>query len=72
DVGATREIWGKKFELIRDEQTGQTTITREFADYLIAHRNINADYFKLSDTTHRKETSLGLGKIAQWTREEVK
>ena len=72
DVGGTREIWGKKFELIRCEQTGLPTITRDFADYLIANRNINPDYFKKNDDAHRKETSLGLGKIAQWTREEVK
>ena len=72
DVGGTSEIWGKKFELIRCEQTGQPTITREFADYLIANRNVNADYFKINDDAHRKETALGLGKIAQWSREEVK
>jgi bidirectional [NiFe] hydrogenase diaphorase subunit len=69
NVGFTREIWGKKFELIRDGKTGQPTITREFADYLSKHRNIPQDYFVQGDESHRKETALSLGKIAIWSRE---
>jgi len=70
DIGYTREIWGRKFELLRDARTGQPTITREFAEYLSKHRNIPQDYFELSDESHRKETALSLGKIAIWSREE--
>jgi bidirectional [NiFe] hydrogenase diaphorase subunit len=70
DIGHTREIWGKKFELLRDARTGQLTITREFAEYLSKHRNIPQDYFELNDESHRKETALSLGKIAVWSREE--
>jgi bidirectional [NiFe] hydrogenase diaphorase subunit len=70
DIGHTREIWGRKFELVRDARTGQPTITREFAEYLSKHRNIPQDYFELNDESHRKETALNLGKIAIWSREE--
>ncbi|MEW6050133.1 MAG: 2Fe-2S iron-sulfur cluster-binding protein [Candidatus Zixiibacteriota bacterium] len=70
DNGTTRVIWEKSFQLIKDAKTGQPTITREFADYLIAHRNIQADYFDINDESHRKETALNMGKIAQWQREE--
>lgn len=69
DLGFTREIWGRKFELVRDAKTGQPTITREFAEYLSKHSNIPRDYFDLNDESHRKETALILGKIAIWSRE---
>ena len=71
DVGYTREIWGRKFELIRDAKTGQPTITKEFAEYLSKNRNIPRDYFELNDDSHRKELALSLGKIAVWSREDV-
>lgn len=70
DIGYTREIWGRKFDLLRDARTGQPTITREFAEYLSKHRDIPQDYFELNDELHRKETALSLGKIAIWSREE--
>ncbi|MBD3257408.1 2Fe-2S iron-sulfur cluster binding domain-containing protein, partial [candidate division GN15 bacterium] len=38
DSGFTRTIWGKKFELLRCEQTGRPTITKEFAEHLSKHR----------------------------------
>lgn len=69
DAGFKRTIWKKTFELLRDGKTGAPTITREFAEYLIKHRNIEADYFKRNDESHRKETALNLGKIVQWNRE---
>ncbi len=69
DAGFQRTIWKKTFELLRDGKTGAPTITREFAEHLIKHRNIEADYFKLNDESHRKETALNLGKIVQWNRE---
>ncbi|MCM2272147.1 MAG: hypothetical protein NDJ18_06305, partial [candidate division Zixibacteria bacterium] len=72
DTGKTRTIWNKQFEMVRDVRTGAPTITREFADYLVAHRNIPADYFEINDESHRKETALNLGKIVAWSREEVK
>ena len=72
ELGHTREIWDRKFELLRDEKTGATTITKEFAEYLVAHRNINPEYFRVNDESHRKELALGMGKIAQWSREESK
>ncbi len=70
DQGAKREIWGRSFELLTDRKTGQTTITKEFAEYLVANRSIPHDYFDLSDESHRKELALGMGKIAQFSREE--
>jgi bidirectional [NiFe] hydrogenase diaphorase subunit len=69
DIGFTREIWGRKFELVRDAKTGQPTITREFAEHLSKHHNIPRDYFDRNDESHRQETALILGKIAIWSRE---
>ena len=69
DIGYTREIWGKRFELVRDTKTGQPTITREFADYLVRNRSIPQNYFEINDESHRKQTALNMGKIVQWSRE---
>lgn len=68
DKGGTREIWGKKFELLKCEKTGAPTVTREFADHLSKHRNIPAEYFKLGDKAHRTETAMTMGKIANWQK----
>lgn len=70
DDGVTRTIWGRKFELIKDARTGQPTITKEFAEYLARHRAIPEEYFTVNDESHRKELALGMGKMAQWSREE--
>jgi len=70
DTGDTRTIWEKKFEMLRCEETGQPTITKAFAEYLSKHREIPEDYFKLSDPSHRHETALSMGRVAQWERQE--
>jgi NADH dehydrogenase/NADH:ubiquinone oxidoreductase subunit G len=69
DLGDKRKIWGKTFELLKCEQTGQPTITREFAEHLVKHRNIPEDYFRLGDSAHRKETALSMGRVALWEKE---
>lgn len=71
DNGRTRTIWGRTFELIQCEKTGQPTITKEFAEYLVKYRNIPADYFKVNDRVHREQLALSMGKISQWDREEA-
>jgi NADH dehydrogenase/NADH:ubiquinone oxidoreductase subunit G len=70
DRGKTRTIWDKEFELLTCEKTGRPGITREFAEYLIKHRGIPEDYFKIDDESHRKELALSMGKITNWGREE--
>lgn len=70
DTGTTRKIWGREFELLTCEKTGRPTITRAFAEYLSAHRDIPAEYFSKGDEAHRAETVATMGKIAQWSRTE--
>jgi bidirectional [NiFe] hydrogenase diaphorase subunit len=69
DDGTTRVIWEKRFDLLKDARTGQPTITREFAEYLVQNRSIESDYFNLNDESHRKDLALGMGKIVQLSRE---
>ena len=45
DVGIKRKIWGREFELLTCEKTGAPTITKEFAEYLVANREIPQEYF---------------------------
>jgi NADH dehydrogenase/NADH:ubiquinone oxidoreductase subunit G len=66
DEGNTRTIWDRKFELITCEETGQKGITREFAEYLVKHRELRADYFRLGGQAHQKETALTMGRITRW------
>jgi len=70
DNGNTREIWGRSFELLTCAETGEPTITREFAEFLNRHRDIPMSYFEKGDQAHRKETALTMGRISQWGREE--
>jgi len=69
DDGDQRRIWGRTFELITCKQCGKYTITREFAEALHTQRDIPLDYFDLCDECHRKELSLKMGSIVNWSRE---
>jgi len=70
DVGTTRKIWDREFELLTCEKTGRPTITRVFADHLVKTRDIPEEYFNRGDEAHRKETVATMGRIAQWNRTE--
>ncbi|RKX25064.1 MAG: hypothetical protein DRP45_06775 [Candidatus Zixiibacteriota bacterium] len=70
DKGNKRTIWGRKFELIKCETTGEYTITKEFAKHLSKNRDIPEDYFKRNDLAHREELAKTMGKIAIWDRQE--
>ena len=70
DDGHTRTIWGKKFEMLKCEQTGQPTITKEFAEFLSKHREIPEEYFRMGDLGHRQELATSMGRVAHWQREE--
>ncbi len=70
DKNSTRKIWGREFELLKCEQTGRTTITKEFAEHLSNKRDIPIDYFNTNDETHRKELAKTMGRITAWGREE--
>lgn len=72
DHGTTRTIWQKEFQMVTDKRTGAPTITREFAEYLVKHRQIPAGYFDLNDDSHRKETAANMGALVAWSREESK
>ncbi len=70
DDGNTRTIWGRKFKMLKCEETGQPTVTKEFAEFLSKHREIPEDYFKRGDASHRRELAASMGKIALWDRQE--
>ncbi len=63
-------IWEKSFELSVDAKSGETGITKAFAEHLSAKRDIPAEYFETSDGSHRKELAATMGRIAQWQRED--
>jgi len=69
DVGKTRKIWDREFELMTCSRCGKPTITVDFAKALSEKRNIPEEYFQVCDECHRKELSLSMGKIVNWTRE---
>ena len=69
DVGNKRKIWGKTFDLIQCAKTGKTTITKDFAKALHERRGIPMEYFEVADDEHRRELSLKMGTIVNWSRE---
>ncbi|MCB2231465.1 (2Fe-2S)-binding protein [bacterium] len=70
DIGTTRKIWGREFELLTCEKTGRPTITREFAAFLSKHRDIPEEYFKVNDEAHRDELASTMGRITRWSVQE--
>ncbi|MEE8576272.1 MAG: 2Fe-2S iron-sulfur cluster-binding protein [candidate division Zixibacteria bacterium] len=69
--GDKREIWGREFKMITCPESGQPTITEEFAEYLEKNRDIPADYFKSGDIADRRKLAETMGKITNWSRAEV-
>jgi len=63
DDNTVRTIWDKKFDLISCSQCGKTTITRDFADYLIETRNLPREYFDTCDECKRKNLAHKMGDI---------
>lgn len=70
DDGAKRKIWGKEFDLIQCESTGDAMVTREFADYLTRNRDIPEEYFTKSHGVHRQELAKTMGGLAIWSQED--
>jgi NADH dehydrogenase/NADH:ubiquinone oxidoreductase subunit G len=69
DVGGTRTIWNKKFELIACSRCGKKTITREFADYLIEKRDIPGEYFDICDDCKRADLARKMGGLVTQSKE---
>jgi bidirectional [NiFe] hydrogenase diaphorase subunit len=69
DDGGVRTIWNKKFELLSCSRCGKTTITRDFADYLMAKRNLPKEYFTTCDDCKRTELSQKMGRLVDMAKE---
>jgi NADH dehydrogenase/NADH:ubiquinone oxidoreductase subunit G len=61
DTDGQRTIWGKSFDLFACRSCGRQTITKEFADYLIAKRNIPPAYFETCDACKRTDLAQKMG-----------
>jgi bidirectional [NiFe] hydrogenase diaphorase subunit len=70
DVGNTRKIWGREFELLACKKCGKTTITRELADYLIKNRDIPEGYFDTCDDCKRADTAKTMGELVIWEEKD--
>jgi NADH dehydrogenase/NADH:ubiquinone oxidoreductase subunit G len=69
DDKLTRTIWKKKFELIACSRCGKTTISRDFADYLIEKRNLPEEYFDICDDCKRVELAQKMGALVEQAKE---
>lgn len=54
DVGATRTLWGRRFERIRCSACGRPTLTREHAAHLAARTGLPDDTFAVCDACRRE------------------
>jgi len=61
---ATRTIWGRSFEMVRDPVTGEGLITRAQAEHFAALSGVPAGYFERSDASKRRDTAATFAKLA--------
>jgi formate hydrogenlyase subunit 6/NADH:ubiquinone oxidoreductase subunit I len=50
----TRTIWNKEFEMLRDPETGEATITRAAAEHFAERSGVPLTYFERSDAHKRR------------------
>ncbi len=65
-TNASRTIWGKTFEMLRDPITGEAVITAAQADHFARRSGVPRAYFETSDTSKRRDiaaTFTRLGRI---------
>jgi NADH dehydrogenase/NADH:ubiquinone oxidoreductase subunit G len=55
DDGWTREIWKKKFEMLRCKVCGRAHITKEEAAYFAKKQDVSPSYFETCDTCKRRQ-----------------
>ncbi|MEE4270806.1 MAG: 2Fe-2S iron-sulfur cluster-binding protein [Thermoanaerobaculales bacterium] len=59
----SRTIWGKDFEMLRDEKTGEAVITRAQAEHFAKRSGVPASYFEKSDRSKRRELAKTFEKL---------
>ncbi len=58
-----REIWGRKFELVKCEGSGEFIATREQIEHFSKKSGLHPDYFTRSDMQRKKETAAALARV---------
>jgi NADH dehydrogenase/NADH:ubiquinone oxidoreductase subunit G len=67
ELGLTREIWGRTFEMQRCGECGRPLpITVEQAAFLVENRELDESYFSTCADCLRKSTALTMDRIASW------
>ncbi|MBN2226415.1 MAG: (2Fe-2S)-binding protein [candidate division Zixibacteria bacterium] len=69
DTDSTRTIWKKTFDLITCTSCGKAVITKDFAEYLMAQRQIPKEYFETCDECKRMATARKMGEIVTKAQE---
>jgi len=69
DDNGTRTIWDKKFEMLSCTKCGKKTVTKDFAEYLIAQRDIPKEYFDVCDECKRDELAHKMGDLVEGAKE---
>ena len=71
DVGNTRKIWGREFEMAACQKCGKTIITQELMNKLIEDKKIRPEYFDTCDDCKRLEVARNMSKLVLWDETEV-
>jgi len=61
--GGKRRIWGKEFDLIQDEVTGEPLGTPEQIEHFAARSGLPREYFLKSDKVRKKETAAAFARV---------
>lgn len=60
DGGDVREIWGRSFEMVKCEETGEPIMTAAHRDFLVAKTGLPADYFTAGPRAKKRKTADGI------------
>lgn len=63
EEGNIREIWGRKFKLVKDPVSGQPIATKEQIAHFAEKSGLPEHYFTKSDKTRKKETAAAFARV---------
>jgi NADH dehydrogenase/NADH:ubiquinone oxidoreductase subunit G len=64
DGNVTRTIWGREFEMLRDQRTGEALVTTVQAEHFAARGGVPVTYFETSDRSKRLQMARTFEKLS--------
>jgi bidirectional [NiFe] hydrogenase diaphorase subunit len=69
DNEVSRTIWGKQFDMLTCSECGRPVITKEFAEFLVARRDLTMEHFDRCDECKRRAIANKMGELVRMAGE---